>query len=247
MATQRVIPFLLLLGLGIFVLQNSTPSLSLVLWGQTTLALPLSLWILGAIAAGALTMAILMGLLGLANRPRKSRSRPSTPLEPEVEGTWDRVQGQGFVSEPLDDWETGGITWDQNPPQPTWPQPEATATPDEVPANGTNVEVTTSAFDFPGESPEDDFDLDDLDWETDTEPDTPAPEPPQRPIYEVQRSPTRQRREGTLYTYSYRDREPSDTGVGETPSTLKPDTPRSQTSHSETSQPDTDHDAQDEP
>jgi len=246
MATQRVIPLLLLLGLGIFILQNSTPSLSLVLWGQTTLALPLSLWILGAIAAGAITMAILMGLLGLANRPRKSRFRPSTPLEPEAEGTWGGVQSQEFISEPLDDWETGGMTWGQNSPQPTWPQPTATATPDEVPANGTNVEVATSAFDLPSEPSEDDFDLDDLDWETDTETNTPVPEPAQRPIYEVQRSPTRQRREGTLYTYSYRDREPADTGVGETPSSLKPesketsnpDTPRSQTS-----QPDTDHDA----
>lgn len=51
----------------LFTVQNLSPVLPLVFLGSPTLALPLSWWILGAIAAGALTTIAVTFLVGLSN------------------------------------------------------------------------------------------------------------------------------------------------------------------------------------
>ncbi|MGG6293276.1 hypothetical protein ACQ4M4_02540 [Leptolyngbya sp. AN02str] len=66
-----------LVVLAIVMLQNSSPAIALVFFGVTTPALPLALWVIGAIAAGAITTIVLAALMGLSTRVTVSRSRRS--------------------------------------------------------------------------------------------------------------------------------------------------------------------------
>ncbi|HEY9836653.1 MAG TPA: hypothetical protein V6D27_07120 [Vampirovibrionales bacterium] len=81
----NVLLLVVLGGLTIFALQNTSPSLSLVFLGMRSIALPLSVWILAAIALGVVTAIAIATLFGLYRhwdtrnpRPR----RPQRPLEP---------------------------------------------------------------------------------------------------------------------------------------------------------------------
>jgi hypothetical protein len=75
-------------ALIVFALENASPVVPLVILGSETVALPLWVWLLGAIAAGALTTLIIAGLIQVAGsspRPPKSgyysdrpRYRPPT-------------------------------------------------------------------------------------------------------------------------------------------------------------------------
>lgn len=81
----RIILFLIIVGgLTLFALQNISP-LPLVILGTQTQALPLSVWILGAIAAGALTTLVFAVLFRASNAiaPPRARSRPAAkrPLQ----------------------------------------------------------------------------------------------------------------------------------------------------------------------
>ncbi|NJO77382.1 MAG: hypothetical protein HC827_01920 [Cyanobacteria bacterium RM1_2_2] len=61
----RVVLLLLIVGgLVAFAIQNLTP-IALVVLGTRTLALPLAVWVLGALAAGALTTLLLSGFMPL--------------------------------------------------------------------------------------------------------------------------------------------------------------------------------------
>ncbi len=80
-------------GLTIFALQNTSPSLSLVFLGMRTLALPLSVWILAAIALGALTAGAITILFGLYHywdtrdtRPRRSKRSLEPVIPPPPRG-----------------------------------------------------------------------------------------------------------------------------------------------------------------
>ncbi|MBM0740474.1 hypothetical protein JOY44_02390 [Phormidium sp. CLA17] len=64
----RLVLLLAIVGaMTLFTLQNLTPVLPLVFLGSPTPALPLSWWILGAIATGALTTLAITFLVGLSN------------------------------------------------------------------------------------------------------------------------------------------------------------------------------------
>lgn len=85
---RNVLLLVVLGGLTIFALQNTSPTLSLVFLGIKSIALPLSVWILAAIALGvvtAWTIAILFGLYHYWDsrdpRPR-NRQRPLEPVNP---------------------------------------------------------------------------------------------------------------------------------------------------------------------
>lgn len=100
MRTSRLIVALVLAAALItFALQNMTPTLALVFLGGRTVALPLAVWLVGAIALGALTALILVGVTaggaGSSSRRRwrvtpdpgegpgrEPRRRPSPPREP---------------------------------------------------------------------------------------------------------------------------------------------------------------------
>lgn len=120
---------LILLGLVVFVLQNMAPLLSLTLLGFQTPALPLALWMVGAIAAGALTTLLTKTLIGM--RPRRSSVKPKArrprvgdrPTPPDA--PWTPPPWTGRSAEPpkdaprtatkvnLDDWSAPVVDdWD---------------------------------------------------------------------------------------------------------------------------------------
>ncbi len=75
MATVRLVIVLFLAGVVVLLaVQNTSVALPLVFLGGQTVALPLSVWLLLAIALGALTTLLFTALLG-ANGQRKTRSK----------------------------------------------------------------------------------------------------------------------------------------------------------------------------
>ena len=77
MRTARfVIAFLIICGLLVFVLQNTSPDIAVVFLGIRTPALPLSVWLGSAIALGALTTLALNGFTHFRDiLPQRSRRR----------------------------------------------------------------------------------------------------------------------------------------------------------------------------
>ncbi len=139
----KLILLLVILGaLAAFALQNLAP-VSLVFLGIKTLALPLAIWVIAAIGAGACTTLLIAGLLQLARPVRSSRPTARTASQPRS-GFGDNFQNAGWTrsSNPSatasttgrstassaqsytnrsnrDDWETGGREewddWDEIP------------------------------------------------------------------------------------------------------------------------------------
>lgn len=123
---------------------------------------------------------------------------------------------------PDDDWEQSrSAAWDDweepvAPPPPAQPRPATAVRPD------TRTVLQDEPNDF---RPEDDFPSEDNrpeaddreewedweEWEEDEEEDETAPAEPARPIYEVQQEPKTRYKSGSVYSYSYRDR---DSGIG---------------------------------
>jgi uncharacterized integral membrane protein len=79
--TRIVLVLLIIGGLVLFALQNWSPPIALVILGFRTLALPLGVWVLGAIGAGALTTAVIAGLTRLS-RPATRREAPRAAKRP---------------------------------------------------------------------------------------------------------------------------------------------------------------------
>ncbi|MGD1948642.1 MAG: hypothetical protein ACFB14_03235 [Leptolyngbyaceae cyanobacterium] len=76
----QLITFLLIVAaLLILVLQNLSPALSLVVLGTPTVALPLSLWLLGAIAAGVILTLVIYQLVPTKRPYRPMGQRLSDP------------------------------------------------------------------------------------------------------------------------------------------------------------------------
>ncbi|MCT7962755.1 LapA family protein [Laspinema sp. D1] len=82
---RNVLLLVVLGGLTIFALQNTSPSLSLVFLGMRSIPLPLSVWILAAIALGVVTawaIAILFGIYRYWDTRDPRPRRPQRPQEP---------------------------------------------------------------------------------------------------------------------------------------------------------------------
>ncbi|MEB3358884.1 MAG: hypothetical protein VKK04_19315 [Synechococcales bacterium] len=94
MSIAKLILLLLVLGaLVVFALENWLPAVPLVILGSSTVALPLAVWILGAIAAGALTtlvVTLLLRLGGGGNVPSRRRS----PVQPNRDRTESVASGR---------------------------------------------------------------------------------------------------------------------------------------------------------
>ncbi|MFQ4139431.1 hypothetical protein PGN35_024250 [Nodosilinea sp. PGN35] len=99
MATVRLVVVLLVLGAVVLLgVQNLTPALPLVFFGGTTQALPLGVWLSGAVVLGALTTLLLTALLGTigpggGRRSTAYKYRPQTFYEPT-----DSAPGSGSAS-----------------------------------------------------------------------------------------------------------------------------------------------------
>ena len=87
MATARLVIVLLILGVVVLLaVQNTAPALPLVFLGGQTVTLPLSVWLVMAIALGAFTTLVLTALLGSSGsrggRSKAYKYRPQPFYEP---------------------------------------------------------------------------------------------------------------------------------------------------------------------
>ncbi len=105
MATVRLIVVLLVLGVVVLLgVQNLAPATPLVFFGGSTQALPLGLWLVSAIALGAITTLVLTALLGNGggggqNRSASYKYRPQSFYEPSDPANSDRGGGKTAGSE----------------------------------------------------------------------------------------------------------------------------------------------------
>jgi uncharacterized integral membrane protein len=175
-------------GLTLFALSNLSPLLSVVFLGMKTPALPLGTWILGAIAAGAITSFFLQLLSYLQGGSSTRRFEEVREVPP---------RSRSFSRE-----------------RPENPAPE-TQTPYTPPPPQTPPNSTASDWE---ESSDEDWDFDEdpapatsnqQDFERDYSRDTPRSD---RTSYEVKQEPKTSSKTGSVYSYSYR--EPTEPGVG---------------------------------
>jgi uncharacterized integral membrane protein len=211
----RLLLLLAVVGaLTVFALQNLTPLLPLVFLGIQFPPLPLAWWVLGAIAAGALSMLIIQVLIGLSNfaagqsararirtaSDRQARAATSSP-EPEPERRRPRESRRRDRSAASDDstwqdWRGYESTSTQTPPRPTQPVDDWERPPSD-------------------------------DWEHSTPQDSPRDRAKERftsddlKNFETTASPKSETRSGSTYSYSYR--EPQDTDAGKPESVVDAD------------------------
>lgn len=131
---MRVGSLLLLLGaLTILVIQNSTPALPLVLFGGSTIALPVGVWLLVGVGAGLVTSLLLQGLTfqpptaEVAPRYRQREPRPKSPPESRRQPQKQPKKKDDWTPAPRSDWDASPTEepgWDiEAPPtNPTEPQ-----------------------------------------------------------------------------------------------------------------------------
>ncbi|MBD2004814.1 MULTISPECIES: LapA family protein [Cyanophyceae] len=187
---MRILLVFLLLGtLALFAIQNLSP-LSIVFFGARTQALPLAVWIIVAIASGAIVSGLLQFFSYLQQRPLRSRIRKLEKLEAEsTRSNWRRR-------------ETGDDT-QQTPYTPPPPPPPETKNTESY---EDDWEEDTSTTD------DDEWDFEEKPAAADTSPQN-FPEE-DRTRYEVRQEPKSASRAGSVYSYSYR--EPKNSGVGKT-------------------------------
>jgi uncharacterized integral membrane protein len=204
----------------IFIQQNLSPVLPLTFLGMKTVAFPLSLWILFALAAGVLTAQLVVMLLQISLAASQRSSVRDRPRDPRANRS-------------VDDRQT-----------PDAPYAQARSKSDESPYSNPEKNTNyTDSFTNPSKAAKDfgtvrDWQDDSRNWVDDDEveqnwvddkenwvdepiePGTKSsknpPVTPQKTDYEVPKSPTSEYRSGTIYSYSYR--KPENTGVGITES-----------------------------
>ncbi|HIK42467.1 MAG TPA: DUF1049 domain-containing protein, partial [Thermoleptolyngbya sp. M55_K2018_002] len=77
---RPILLFLFIALLAIVVLQNLSPSVALTFLGMQTVALPLAVWLVGAVLAGAITTILVATLIRfLANGRFAKRSLQESP------------------------------------------------------------------------------------------------------------------------------------------------------------------------
>ncbi|MBF2028609.1 MAG: hypothetical protein IGS48_17900 [Oscillatoriales cyanobacterium C42_A2020_001] len=200
-------------GLMVFTLQNLTPLIPLVFLGIRFPALPLSWWVLGAIAAGGLTTLAIQVLFGLSNfvAGQTVRSRVRNP-----QGTGFANRWSAGTSAPADAARsTTRSTRNETDDDAAWKDWRGyEAAERRTPSNAGSRQTTSK-------EPLDDWErpLSD-DWEDSKPPnanraassprDRVAPEDLKN--FEAKSPPNQASQSGSTYSYNYR--EPEDSGVG---------------------------------
>jgi uncharacterized integral membrane protein len=197
MAIARLfLPLLILVGLALFALQNWLPVLPLVLAGFNTQPLPLAIWMLAAIVAGAATTVAVSTLFSLtrftAVRRSNHKQRISPPpYRPEgnPEGnsrswatpwqnrTADRASSPKTRLQPEEDWDNrqSREEWDD------WDE--------DAPRSSAQTEVRDRA---------------DEDWDNwEGYPEADRPRRAVRTDFEAKQAPVTQNQSGSLYSVSY--------------------------------------------
>lgn len=178
--------------LAIFLVQNGSPALPLILFGTQTIALPAALWLLVAILAGVATSLVLQLLSSWRGRFARAKKEiynspkppPATRKKPEPP-----PRREDWENDSPRDWEI--------PPKP--PIVETDEEDDwnieQLPQEETRLQPEADEFEeFDNSS--------DRSRETDTEVDAPR--------VEVRRTPESSQKSGTFYSYRYREATPKD-------------------------------------
>lgn len=234
MSITQLITFLVIVGgLAIFMIQNLSPSLSLIFLGSQLPSLPLSVWIIGSMIAGMLTYGLIASLFkvsqsSLEQQPQRQPQSPRSakpPVEPFSSPAWEYrsssseppQQASYTVSNAVrnpdveaprttlaeDDWET-----EVKPFNPAWEDQQL----DDETSSQPNVSYPTSSD--PSSYYRSSV-LGEERWDNSEEnPDNFKQSPPPPPIYETEQTPQTESWSGSVYSYGYRD--PSSTGVGKT-------------------------------
>ena len=211
MAIARLfLPLLILVGLALFALQNWSPVLPIVVAGLPTQALPLAIWMLAAIAAGAATTIAVSSLLSLSRftavrRSNKQRpptspaaSRPAAESRPWVAAWTKRNEARAnppssSTTRIQEDWENRQTReeWDD------WEEDSPAPAPRSSSRSSRSTDVQSEARDRADE----DWD----NWEGYTEADrvSGAPRPPIRTDFEVKQAPVTPKQTGSIYSMSY--------------------------------------------
>jgi len=202
-------------AMTLFTLQNLTPVLPLVFLGSPTPALPLSWWMLGAIAAGAFTTIAITFLVGLSNfltgqvvRSQVRSSRRNTVSEPfsKTPAEKNRTAAAAAASQAKPSEAEGDAAWQD------WRGYETSA-------SRSAATAASRSTTRPQSNQNDDRD----DWErgmsdnwNESPSDRPAsPSSPSAPDrFEQPQQPKQGSRSGSAYSYSYGEPEPSDSGTG---------------------------------
>ena len=110
---RPILLFLFIALLAIVVLQNLSPSVALTFLGMQTVALPLAVWLLGAVLAGAITTVLVATLIrflakgrfakrSLRELPRRKARRPSRRPSDTQGEPWTPPPWTGGWTKPLD-------------------------------------------------------------------------------------------------------------------------------------------------
>jgi hypothetical protein len=224
--TNLIIILTIIGGLILFAWQNLSPSLALVFFGWQSSTLPLSVWILMAIAAGFFTAILISSLFQLSQslaepevRSSSSRPSPSTP-PPQYQRNFEEEEAAAEFDEP------NYSQWQVNSPPVTEPvEPKSSQSrilaedweTDVQPLNPSwsgAQQPTTSA---PGGFNLEKEDVDASEREEDEE-NWIDGEPPN---YEREQTPKTESWSGSVYSYGYRDT--AESGVGQSESVYDAD------------------------
>ena len=198
--TQLITLLILLGGLAIFTIQNLTPSLPLMFLGNQLPTLPLSLWILIAIAAGIFTYWIIAQLFQFSNTNLKAKTAfeipspasPKPPVEPDQSSSW------GYTSPP------------ESPQSSVYNRYDAVS----------NSEPETSDDKGSGDDWETQVKPFNPSWDAEEKPSTSQPVSnrsnspnAESKVYETEQKPESESWSGSVYSYGYRG-DSNRTGVG---------------------------------
>ena len=233
---RAVFLLVIVVGLTIFALQNVEPALSLVFLGIRSPAVPLSIWILLSMAAGAVTSLLISGMLSFSNylsQPRDrsgrdSRSRsdsfptdrrtpnspPPPPRKQEIDPDLNRENSQAQSASYRTQYGTpagyGARTFQQETPNPVGAKDYAAA--GSSIADDEDDWVSDGSKSANGAS---DDDWGDGDLAADSQLNDLGQGANPRD-YETKQEPKSKSWAGSVYSYGYRD--PNQSGVGQTES-----------------------------
>lgn len=217
--------FLLLViagGLVGFAIQNWSPTIALTFLGIKTMALPLALWVLWAIAVGIVTTLVINALFAASNYlavqafryqlRRNARQSSSQPDDSDRSAySTASTSRTSTASNPDASWRT----WRRETTERTRPQPESTR--ERSSARDKLDELMDELDDW--ETPiNDDWDNDDRRSSTSRVQETARGD---RRDYETAQSPKTTSQSGSDYSYGYR--EPQNSGAGRTEDVQQPE------------------------
>jgi hypothetical protein len=222
---------LIILGvLALFLVQNSSPSLSITFFGVTSIALPLGIWLLIPFLAGVMSAGFVALLLPRGDRPSRHSQASGTMKSARNRQQPSRQLREDAIDAPNSD-ESDGETEAQESPGKT-SAPEYLVTPERRWASsaprrpsGRNDVPPSGLGDVESEV-WDEEDWPEEDWPDETE-ENPSGVAVGQAVgnYEVHKEPVSAYRQGTLYSYSYSKsslEEVSDSEISE-PEVSKPD------------------------